>query len=181
MLMYSGLKIFGIAHQRVGELLAALDVLLHLHEHLLELGVLDLVGDAFDGGADADAGADHDRELGGEVQHVLGAGAEGDVEAELLASCAGPSAGARARMYSPRSRSCCDAAARFAAVSTPARDLAGGVLGFVAIRRHIVASGRRCRDRVATRIRQLHRSSLTPPATAPASPDAPPARSRPRG
>ena len=34
MLMYSGLKTFGIAHQGVGELLAALDVLLHLDEHL---------------------------------------------------------------------------------------------------------------------------------------------------
>ena len=45
-------------------------------EHRLELRVLGLVGDALDGGADADAGADHDGELAGEVLHVLGAGAE---------------------------------------------------------------------------------------------------------
>ena len=50
----------------------------------LELGVLDLVGDAFDGGADADAGADHDRELAGEVLDVLGAGAEGELRLKSL-------------------------------------------------------------------------------------------------
>jgi hypothetical protein len=61
----------GVACEGFGELLAALDVGLELEDDLLEVGVGGLFGDAFEGLAEVDAGADHDSELGGEVQHVL--------------------------------------------------------------------------------------------------------------
>jgi hypothetical protein len=72
-----GAEVLRVAHQRVGELLTALDVLLHLQEHGLELGVRGLLADALDGRAQADARADHDGQLAGEVLDVAGAGAEG--------------------------------------------------------------------------------------------------------
>jgi len=59
-----------MAGQGLGELLAALDVGLEGDDDLLEVGVLGLIGDAVERGPEIDAGADHDRQLGGEVQDV---------------------------------------------------------------------------------------------------------------
>ena len=62
------------------ELLAALDVALDLHQDRLELRVAGLLGDAVERLTDADARADHDRELRGEVEDLLLARAARPVE-----------------------------------------------------------------------------------------------------
>ncbi len=60
-----------MSRDRFRELLAGLDVRFESLNDALEAGVRGLIGDAFQCGAQVDAGADHHGELGGEVQHVL--------------------------------------------------------------------------------------------------------------
>ncbi len=79
-----GAENFGVFGEGIGEGFAGLDVLLDLHEDFLELWVLGLVGDALEGGADTDAGLDHDGELVGEIGDVLKSGSAADGEVQEI-------------------------------------------------------------------------------------------------
>ncbi|OPZ99084.1 MAG: hypothetical protein BWY71_01084 [Planctomycetes bacterium ADurb.Bin412] len=67
-----GAEYFGILDQRFRERFAGFDIPLDLIDDGAEFGIVDLFGNAFQGGPDTDTGFDHDRQLAGKIQDILG-------------------------------------------------------------------------------------------------------------
>ncbi len=83
-----------VLRQRLGEAVALLDVNLQVVDHSLELLVVLLAANSLQGILETDAGANHDRQLAGEMKNVLAAGPEFDPESPQLAHDGGIAAGA---------------------------------------------------------------------------------------